>query len=329
MSKITVVGAGAWGTTLAILLAENGHQVGLWVYESDLAEEMKEYRENRRFLPGYPLPAALEITNKVAESSGREIYFFAVPTQHLRGTAKKFAEIIKKESCLICAGKGIEEKTLKLPLQILNEELKKDNLAALSGPNLSAEIAKGLPAAAVVAAVEARVAKVAQACLMAERFRVYTSADVTGVQLGGALKNIIAIAAGVVDGLGLGDNAKAALLVRGMAEITRLGVAMGARTETFFGLSGMGDLVTTCSSPLSRNHYVGEQIAKGRKLKEIISSMKEVAEGVPTTTAARALGHQKKIDLPIIEEVYNTLYQGKDPCSAINELMTRQPKSEH
>lgn len=328
MSRIGVIGAGAWGTTLALLLAENKHQVTLWAFEKELVPAMNEFRENRQFLPGFPLPANINITTEPNELKRSDLFFFVVPTQFLRSTAKHFAGVVSPADIVVSAGKGIEEKTLQLPLQVLAAELKAAALAALSGPNLSSEIARGLPAAVVVAAADEATAKQVRSALMLDRFRVYTNNDVTGVQLGGALKNIIAIAAGVADGLGLGDNAKAGLLIRGIVEITRLGVALGARAETFAGLSGMGDLITTCGSKLSRNHRVGEEIARGKKLPEIINGMKEIAEGVPTAHATRELGRRHQIALPITEEVYRVLYEGKDPYRALTDLMTRQPTSE-
>ncbi|MCU0641121.1 MAG: NAD(P)-dependent glycerol-3-phosphate dehydrogenase [Candidatus Margulisbacteria bacterium] len=328
MSRVAVIGAGAWGTTLAILLAENGHEVVLWAFETDLASELNQLRENKRFLPGFPLPPSITATNRVEDIRPADLALFVVPTQFLRQTARRFRGAIDAGVTLVAAGKGIEEGTLKLPLQILAEELGTNAAAVLSGPNLSQEIARGLPAAAVAAANNEAVASRVQSALMQERFRVYRNDDPIGVQLGGALKNVIAIAAGVIDGLELGDNAKAGLLIRGIVEITRLGVALGARAETFAGLSGMGDLITTCGSRLSRNHTVGEQIARGRSLKEILAGMKEVAEGVPTTIAARELGRKHRISLPITEQVYQVLYETKDPYRAINELMTRSATSE-
>jgi len=325
MSRVSVIGAGAWGTTLSILLAENGHPVTLWVYEKEIVPEIKKFRENKRYLPGFQLPEKIEITSEIEPA---EIFFFAVPTQFLRSIAKPFASAVKEDAIVVSASKGIEEKSLKLPFQILKEELKNENLCVLSGPNLSSEIAKGLPAASVIASEKKEIAAVVQEALMLNRFRVYTNTDVIGVQLGGALKNIIAIAAGTADGLNLGDNAKAGLMIRGIAEITRLGMALGAKAETFAGLSGMGDLIATCTSRLSRNHLVGEQIAQGKKLTDILKEMKEVAEGVPTTIAARTLGKKLKVTLPITEEVYQVLYEGKDPYRAITDLMTRSATSE-
>lgn len=328
MTRAAVIGAGAWGTTLSVLLAEKGHEVTLWAYEKEIIPEMLEYRENKRFLPGFPIPAGIGITNEVAALKGADLYFFVVPAQFLRATAQIFSDSIPPSALVVSASKGIEEKTLKLPLQILQEKLKTGNLAVLSGPNLSSEIARGLPAAAVAASADKGMAKKVQESLLLERFRVYTSSDPVGVQLGGALKNIIAVAAGIADGLELGDNARAGLMVRGMVEITRLGIALGSRAETFAGLSGMGDLFTTCGSRLSRNHQVGEKIAQGKKLPEILSQMKEVAEGVPTCLAAVELAKKHKVPMPIAEEVYNVLYTGKDPRQAIFALMTRTATSE-
>ena len=328
MKKVSVIGAGAWGTTLAILLAEKGHEATLWVYEKELAAQMQETRENNIFLPGFQLPKTIQITATAAETKDAEVVFFVVPTHFLGSIAKRFKDIIRSNSLVISASKGIEEKSLSFPLDILKKDLKLKNLAVLSGPNLSAEIARGLPAASVVASEDPETAKSAQEVLMLERFRIYVNSDPLGVQLGGALKNIIAIAAGIADGLELGNNAKAGLLIRGIAEITRLGVALGANPKTFAGLSGMGDLITTCGSSLSRNHFVGEQLAKGKKLSEILAKMKNVAEGVPTTRAARSLGEKYKVQLPVTKEVFAILYQGKNPFQSISTLMTRTPTSE-
>ncbi|NQT29572.1 MAG: NAD(P)-dependent glycerol-3-phosphate dehydrogenase [Candidatus Saganbacteria bacterium] len=326
--KIAVIGAGAWGTTLSILLAEKGHDVSLWVYEKELAEQIKKTRENKTFLPGFPLPEAIEITHDLKTLCSSEVFFFVVPTQFLRAIAKQASPYISPNAIVVSASKGIEEKSLKLPLAVLKDELKTRNLVALSGPNLSREIAKGLPAAAVVACEKIEVAKTIQDILMLPRFRVYVNSDPLGVQLGGALKNIIAISAGVCDGLELGNNAKAALLIRAISEIMRLGVAMGAKQNTFFGLSGMGDLITTCQSKLSRNHRVGEQIARGKKLNEILAEMKAVAEGVFSTKAALALGKKFSVDLPVTHEVYKVLYEDKKAFQSISDLMTREATSE-
>ncbi len=326
--KVFVIGAGAWGTTLSILFAENKHEVSLWIYEKELVKEIKKFKENKKYLPGFQLAENIEPTSELKPGLDADLIVFVVPTQFLRNIAKQAKDFINPNAIVIAANKGIEEKTLDLPLNILEQELKVKKLASLSGPNLSKEIAKGLPAAATVASDDLETAKSVQKALIQECFRVYTSSDATGVQLGGALKNIIAIAAGVADGLNLGNNAKAGLLIRGIAEITRLGIALGAKSETFAGLSGMGDLITTCSSKLSRNHMVGEKIAKGKKLAEILSNMDEVAEGVTTCKAALALGKKYKVELPITQEVYKLLYEEKDAYKAISDLMTRKAKKE-
>lgn len=324
MSKCAVIGAGAWGTTLSVLLAEGGHEVSLWSFESDLVPEMIKYRENKKYLSGFPLPESIDIVDSKEKAwQGAELIILAVPTQHLRAQLKN----LPADALVVSAGKGLEEKTLRRPSEII-AEFHKGELAALSGPNLAREIAAGKPAASVIAAPDRSTAEKAQKFLMRDRFRIYTNTDVIGVELGGALKNIIAIAAGCADGLGLGDNAKSALLIRGIAEITRLGGALGAKSQTFFGLSGMGDLITTCESELSRNHKVGYEIAQGRKLPEILGSMKEVAEGVPTSKAALELSRKKRVVMPITEQVNRVLFEGRDPYQAIEELMTRTPTSE-
>ncbi|MFA6431763.1 MAG: NAD(P)H-dependent glycerol-3-phosphate dehydrogenase [Candidatus Margulisiibacteriota bacterium] len=328
MNKIGVIGAGAWGTTLSILLAQNGHEVVLWSFEKEIIPDMLEYRENRKYLPGFQLSSKIEITTDDAKLENSDCYFFVVPTQFLRMTAKRFSKIIGKGKIIVSAGKGVEKETLKLPLNILEDEIKECDYCVLSGPNLSSEIAKGLPAAATVASKNLDAAKTIQAIIMHDRFRVYTNVDVIGVQLGGALKNVIAIAAGICDGLKLGDNAKSAMIVRGIAEISRIGQAMGARPETFAGLSGIGDLITTCESKLSRNHFVGEEIAAGKKLHDIQKEMKDIAEGVPTTAAAKELGKKLKVSMPITEEVHKVLFEGKDPYAAVSALMTRSATSE-
>lgn len=327
--KISVIGAGAWGTTLALLLAEKGYAVTLWIYEKELISEIQRVRENKKYLPGFLLAPSIEISNNFEAASDSFLYILAVPTQFLRKIVQQFKKVIKKEALVLSASKGIEEKTLLLPSQIIQEEIGKlPKLAVLSGPNLAKEIAQGLPGASVVASKNIKVAQQIQEILNQERFRIYINSDPIGVQLGGSLKNIIAIAAGVVDGLNLGDNAKAALMIRGMVEITRLGIALGADPKTFAGLSGMGDLIATCSSKLSRNHHLGEEISKGRKLSEILANREDIAEGVPTTKAAYVLAKKYKIEMPITSEVYAVLFERKDPYRAITSLMTRVAKNE-
>ncbi|MFA4967518.1 MAG: NAD(P)H-dependent glycerol-3-phosphate dehydrogenase [Candidatus Margulisiibacteriota bacterium] len=318
MAKVSVIGAGAWGTTLSILLAENKHEVSLWTYEKEVFHDIRDYQENKKYLTGFPLSALITPATDLNEAvAGKELVIISVPTQFLsRFTLRSV------KAPILSASKGIDEETLKLPHEIIGAD------AVISGPNLAKEIAAGKPAATVVASKDSALAKKIQKLLSSDKFRVYTNDDVVGVELGGALKNIIAIAAGAADGFGLGDNAKSALLIRGIAEITRLGVSLGANAQTFSGLSGMGDLITTCSSNLSRNHHVGYELAKGKKLPDILASMKDVAEGVPTCRAAVKLAKKQNIEMPITNETYEVLFKGKDPFKAITSLMTRTHTSE-
>lgn len=326
-NKISVIGAGAWGTTLAILLAENKHDVTLWAYEKETIKELSQLRENKVFLPGTPIPAQVNFTSDINEAAaGRDLLVFVVPAQHLKSAASKIKGLPEK-ILLLSASKGIEIGSLKRPSQILEEHFKKA-VSVLSGPNLAGEISRGLPAASVVASTNKAAAKKIQEIMMSERFRVYTQDDVCGVELGGALKNIIAIAAGIIDGLKLGENARAGLMVRGISEISRLGEALGAEEKTFYGLSGIGDLILTCSSASSRNHRVGMAISRGKKLKEITEGTKEVAEGITTCKAVNALAKKLKIDMPISSEIFAVLFEEKDPYLAISQLLTRRAKAE-
>jgi len=331
MSNIAVIGAGAWGTTIANLLAGKGRSVKIWAFEKETVENINRDKENKVFLPGIKLSGnifASDDLDEIVPSSGHIIC--AIPTKFLRNVLKLISEYrdLPNKASILSAVKGIEKGTLLRPSQIIEKELGTKDVAVLSGPNLSKEIASGLPAASVIACGNKKTASAFQELLSSEVFRVYTGEDVVGVELGGALKNVIAIAAGICDGLGLGNNAKSALIVRGLAEMARLGTACGAKKETFAGLSGIGDLMTTCQSSLSRNHFVGEQIAKGRRLDDILSSMSGVAEGVETVISAIDLARQHKVELPIAIEVKNVLFEGKEPKQAIISLMTRPLKRE-
>ncbi len=326
--RISVVGGGSWGTTLSILLASKGFDLKLWVYENDLKEEIEKFRENKRFLPGIQLPQNIKVVADFKSSAEADVLVFAVPTQHLRGIVKNYKGLLGEETIVVSASKGIEEKSLQTPSRVIEEELNTKQLAVLSGPNLSKEIALGLPAATVLASKSSRIAELLQEVFLTERFRVYRSQDVIGVELGGSLKNVIALAAGIADGLNLGDNARAALMVRGMSEIERLGLALGGKSETFSGLSGIGDLIVTCSSRLSRNHQVGMELAKGKSLSDILKNMVEVAEGVPTTRAAYELKDRHKIEMPIVTEVYQVLFEKKSHLQDITDLMSRKLKEE-
>jgi len=332
MGGITIIGTGSWGTTLAVVLARRGLAVTLWARREEEAEELRTRRENAVFLPGVTLPPNLAITASLEEALSRcEFLFLVVPAQRMRENVRRLREHLREGTVLVSATKGLEMKRALRMTQVIEEELPESlraRLAVMSGPNLAREIVAGLPAGTVVASRDEEVAHRVQRVLMSPIFRVYTHDDVIGVELAGALKNIIAIGAGVCEGLGYGDNAKAAFMTRGLAEIARLGVAAGANPLTFAGLAGIGDLVATCASPHSRNHYVGLELAKGRKLADIQASMKMVAEGIYTTVAARTLARRYGVEMPITEQMYQVLFEDKDPRQAVAELMSRKAKDE-
>ncbi len=325
MHKVSVIGDGGWGTALALLLHSKGVDTLLWSVSSEYAGYLDKKRENTKFLKGITLPPSLKITSDVSLAKEADYAVLAVPCKYLRSVLDKFkgAEFTYVTSTT----KGIEIESLKRPSEILAGYFPPERISVLSGPTISWEVAKGLPTAVVVAS-KADGKEAIQRTLMTERFRVYTSGDVTGVELGGALKNIIAIAAGVSDGLGFGTNTKAAILTRGLAEITRLGVAMGADKSTFSGLSGMGDLATTCISAHSRNRWFGEELGKGGSSSDILSGTEVVVEGFTTCKSAYALSKKYGVDMPITQKVYEVLYEGKTPGDAVRELMTRNPKEE-
>jgi glycerol-3-phosphate dehydrogenase (NAD(P)+) len=330
-NQITILGAGNWGTTLAVILAKQGRRVKLWEFRPDAALHIQAERENREFLPGIKLPDEVEALSDLRSAlDGSGVCFLALPSTVLRNVCHQAGPLLPGNILLANAIKGLEQETYLRMSQVIAGELKDKaaRLAVLSGPNIAAEIARGLPATTVAASAKSEDARELQAVLMSPQLRVYTSEDVTGVELGGALKNVIAIAAGIADGLELGSNAKGALLTRGLAEISRLGAVLGADPATFAGLSGMGDLVTTCTSPNSRNHMVGIRIGKGQKLEQILKEMVMVAEGVNTTKAAYGLAQNKGIEMPITEQMHQVLFEGKDPRRALNDLMTRSPKAE-
>lgn len=331
-TKISVVGAGSWGTALAKLLAHKGFFVTLWVYEADLAERMNETHCNDLYLPGIILPKSLEITADLSAAvRDRDVVLLVPPSQVMRSVSRQAAPHIKEQALIISAAKGIENDTLLPMSDLLLESLPvalHQRLTFLSGPSFAREVACGMPTAVVAASHNIEAARTAQQLLSNEVFRVYTSDDITGVELGGAVKNVIALAAGVVDGLGFGCNTRAALITRGLAEMTRLGLAMGAKAETFAGLAGMGDLVLTCTGDLSRNRSVGIELGKGRKIAEILKGMHAVAEGVRTTLSTWQLANRLHVPMPITEQVYEILYEDKDPGRAVTELMLRELKDE-
>jgi glycerol-3-phosphate dehydrogenase (NAD(P)+) len=327
---IAVVGAGAWGTALARLLANKGRQVRLWENFPDYTEVLRNRRENPKFLPGVVIPASVEITSDPGQAvAGADLVVMVPPAQHFREVAQRLVAAGAKPKWVLSASKGIEHGSLARMSEIIREVFPADVVAgALSGPSHAEEVGRDLPTSVVAAAAESRAAEVFQEAFMTDAFRVYTSPDLAGVELGGALKNIIALAAGMVDGLELGDNAKAALMTRGLAEISRMGAALRARPETFAGLSGLGDLVVTCTSRLSRNRRVGEALGRGRKLEEILSGMEMVAEGVETTRSTYQLAQRLGVDLPITEQMYRLLFSGVPPDRAVKELMQRPRKAE-
>ena len=327
--RISILGDGGWGTTLAILLAKKGHPVTLWGAFENYSKIMDKSRINSKFLPGFKIPKEIEITADIkAAISNKEIIVLAVPSQYTRSVLKKIKNKFSQKTIFVSVTKGIEISSLKRISEIIYSELGSVKLVVLSGPTIAQEVAKEIPTTAVAASSNQAVRKIIQSTFNTDKFRVYTNSDLIGVELGGSLKNVIAIACGVADGLGFGTNTKAAILTRGLAEISRLGLAMGAKIKTFSGVSGLGDLVTTCISQQSRNRMVGELIGKGKTLKEISRHMQMVAEGVPTAKSAYALSIQYKIEMPITREVYNLLYKNKSPQQAVKDLMTRKSKEE-
>ena len=334
MQRVAVLGDGGWGTTLAILLDRKGEDVTLWGAFPEYVEFLKKKRINKKFLPGVAIPRGIRITALLEEAvDDAGVIIAAVPSHHMRRICRRVAAILARQGngrrpLIISGSKGIEIATLMRMSQVIEEEIRGVRVAALSGPSHAEEVVQGSPTTVVVAASDEQAAMEAQRLLMTERFRVYTNPDLIGVEIGGAIKNVIAIAAGACDGLGFGDNAKAALITRGIVEITRLGVAMGAKAGTFWGLAGIGDLITTCVSRYGRNRRVGEMIARGKRLKQILASMEMVAEGILTTKAARKLSRRYHVEMPIADQVYAVLYRGKDPETAVRELMMRSPKPE-
>lgn len=329
LQTIAIIGDGGWGTTLAVHLARKKKQVILWGAFPDYIREVQRTRINKKFLPGIKLPKTILLTSQIAQAVGpADLIVLATPSQYLRNVLKKFKTLDFSEKIVLSVIKGIDPKSLERMSQIIHAELGKVHLAVLSGPTIALEVAKGIPSTAVIACHNRTIAQNLQMLFNSESFRIYTNSDVIGVELGGSIKNIIALACGVCDGLGGGSNTKAAILTRGLAEMARLGTALGAKTQTFFGLTGLGDLVTTCVSPNSRNRFVGEQLGKGKSIAQITGSMNMVAEGVETVKAVYRLSQKLKIPMPITTEVYNILYKKKKPRQAVEELMKRKAREE-
>lgn len=330
-TKVAVIGSGSWGTTLAILAHNAGSACTLLVRNRDTFTSMTEERRHSQSIPGVMLPPDLIISQDYENTlANADVVILAVPTQKMRAATYSFSNLLQGK-IVASAAKGIEIATSLLPTQIVSDVCQSDDamsLCAISGPNLAAEIAAGKPATTVIASQDLSTAITVQNVLIGPSFRVYTSTDIVGVQVGGALKNIIAIGAGISDGLQAGDNAKAAFMTRGIAEIARLGIELGADPLTFAGLSGIGDLMCTCSSNLSRNHQVGVRLAGGESLDEILITMNEVAEGIDTTRATVAMARERGIEMPIAEEMYRVLFEDKSPVDAIHSLMNREPRHE-
>jgi glycerol-3-phosphate dehydrogenase (NAD(P)+) len=330
--KIAVLGAGGWGTTLAILLHRNGHNVTLWEYNLEYANTLEEYRENFYYLPKIRIPKEIKITNDLEYAvRDKNIILISTPTQFIRNNLKPLKNYKFKDEIIVSAAKGIENDSLLLVsdliLDIFNYT-KKDKIVSLSGPSHAEEVSRKVPTAVVCASINHKTAQHVQKVFSNSYFRVYSSSDLIGTEIGGALKNVIAIAAGISDGAGFGDNTKSALMTRGINEIMKLGLILKARKETFFGLSGIGDLIVTCSSKHSRNRFVGEQIGSGKKLSVILKEMKMVAEGVATTKSAFELSKRHKIEMPIVEEIYAILFEDRSPHLATRNLMQRNLKPE-
>ena len=328
MAKVSIIGAGSWGIALALLLSNNGHQVTVWSALEEEVEELKTKREHHS-LPGVKLPDTMEFTGDMESAmADKELLVTAVPSVFVRQTAEKMRPFLCKGQIVVNVAKGIEEGTLKTLSDILEETLPGADVAVLSGPSHAEEVSRGLPTTCVVGARTRETAEYIQGLFMSEVFRVYTSPDILGIELGGALKNVIALAAGIADGLGYGDNTKAALITRGIAEIARLGVAMGGRIETFGGLSGIGDLIVTCASMHSRNRRAGILIGKGYTMEEAMKEVKMVVEGVYSAKAAMELAKKYDKPMPIVEQVNAVLFEGKPAGEAVKELMLRDRRKE-
>ncbi len=327
--KVSVLGDGGWGTALALVSRRRGNQTLLWSAFPDYAKFLKEKRENQKFLPGVPLPADIEITSDLAQAvKFGEILIFAIPTQFVRNVLHKLKEFDLSKKILVSVAKGIEKKTYLRPSEIIESILGRVNLVILSGPSHAEEVARGVPTLVVAASKDERLAGEVHDALRDPRFRIYLQTDVVGTELGGSLKNVIAVAAGICDGLGFGDNTKSGLLSRGLLEMVKLGIRVGANPNTFFGLSGVGDLMTTCFSKHGRNLRVGRELGQGKTIKEILGGMEMVAEGVDTSEAVVELAHRVGVELPIMTEVYNVLFKNKDCSKAVEDLLARDAREE-
>ena len=328
MKNLAIIGGGSWGTALAIILAPRFPRVRLWVYEADLAERMRATRENDVYLPGFRLPSHVEVVNQLSVAlEAAEIVLSAIPSHLVRSLYQQMLPFLNESMVFVSATKGLENATLLRMSEVIREVVPA-RVAVLSGPTFALEVARLEPTALVVASTDGRLAETVQGAFSGPTFRLYANQDTIGVEIGGSVKNVVAIGAGVVNGLGLGHNAMAALITRGLAEINRLAVAMGGSAQTLAGLAGLGDLVLTCSGDLSRNRMVGVELAHGRRLEEIVSSMKMVAEGIKTTNAVYDLARRHSVEMPICEQMFQMLHFGISPREAIQRLMDRSLKGE-
>ena len=330
MANAGVLGAGSWGTALSVLLCDNGHQVTTWSIDESEVNMLNEKREHETKLPGVKLPDTLIVTNDLEEAiKGKDFLVLAVPSPFTRSTAAKMCPYVEDGQIIVDVAKGIEESTLMTLSQQISQEIPQADVAVLSGPSHAEEVGRRLPTTCVIGARTRKTAEYLQSMFISKVFRVYTSPDILGIELGGSLKNVIALAAGIADGLGYGDNTKAALITRGIAEIARLGVKMGGRLESFTGLTGIGDLIVTCASVHSRNRKAGYLIGQGRSVQEAMDEVKMVVEGVYSAKAAAKLAEKYQVAMPIVEEVNQVLFEGKPPAEAVDDLMLRESRSEN
>lgn len=333
MNKVCIVGGGSWGSAMAVHLGRLEVETHLWIKENDIYEELVRNGENKTFLPGISMPDSVVPFNNLKDAvKETEVIFIAVPSRFCRQMYTRMAPALHAGQCIVSLTKGIEEESLKRMSQVMSEifpPIYRSRIAVLSGPSFAREVAESHPTAVVIASENLELAKKIQALLSGLYFRAYSSDDIIGVELAGACKNVIAIATGISDSLGFGSNSMAGLVTRGLAEMTRLGVSLGAKKETYAGLAGIGDLVLTCTGKLSRNRYVGSELGKGKNLEEIISGMKMIAEGITTTLSVCQLAQRENVEMPISEQVYSVLYEGKNPRDAFRELMSRELKDEY
>lgn len=330
MAKAGVLGAGSWGTALSVLLCDNGHQVTMWSIDENEVKMLNEKREHETKLPGVKLPDQLIVTGDLEDTvKGKDFLVLAVPSPFTRSTAAKMSPCVTDGQIIVDVAKGIEESTLMTLSQQIRQEIPQADVAVLSGPSHAEEVGRRLPTTCVIGATTRKTAEYLQSMFISKVFRVYTSPDILGIELGGSLKNVIALAAGIADGLGYGDNTKAALITRGIAEIARLGVKMGGKIESFTGLTGIGDLIVTCASVHSRNRKAGYLIGQGRSVQEAMDEVKMVVEGVYSAKAAAKLAEKYQVSMPIVEEVNKVLFEGKAPARAVDELMMRESRSEN